>query len=198
MKRLAVCLFALAGLSSGCTIRAAATTPTLNVLVNETNPGTVVVDTSEVPNTAVCSKQAGLKDFCVTEFQSAMQSGLETLMSQYVDGSDTPQYTAVFRLIEFSHATDSGSMEMPVVQVSLRWQFELRDGDRAVVQLAETTVGQEKLQNVGSADKAIKVLLGQVTEKIGAALSDAQWQPAVAEEPAADELPTVDPADAQN
>lgn len=66
---------------------------------------------------------------------------------------------------------------------AMRWQFELLDGNRRVVALAQDTVGPERLVNVGAADKTIRALLNAVLETIATELDKADWQSVPRAEP---------------
>jgi hypothetical protein len=90
-------------------------------------------------------------------------------------------------MVEFSHSPTSGvAVHGGVsVQVSMRWQFALRDETgHPVVELAETTVGPEQLVHVDAAHKVVGALLNAVLERIGKAIDDMATSPATASRPA--------------
>lgn len=177
MFRSILVVLATAVLAS-CSIHATATTPQPNVMPRDSHGGSVKVDVSGVPAGQVCSSHPGLKDFCVDQLRGAIDNGLASMLGHYVSGGDGPPYSAVFRLVEFSHSPTSGGAHNVAVQVEMRWQFELRDDNRRIVQIAQTTVGPEQLINVGAADKTVYALLNAVLENIASELNKAAWEPA--------------------
>lgn len=169
---------------AGCTIHATAAPPQPNVIPPQAHAGSVKVDTSSVPPGQVCSVHEGLKSFCIDGLHGAVTTGLKSMLGSYVTGGGGPAYSAVFRMIEFSHSPATGGQHA-AAQVAMRWQFELLDGDRRILALAQDTVGPELLINVGAADKTIRALLNTVLETIAAELNKAEWQPAQRAEPPA-------------
>lgn len=172
----------LVGLSifTGCTINTVARTPEPNIVGTQATGGTFKIDVSSVPEHEVCSQQGGLKDFCVSHFQTAVGGGLEKVLAVYVDSKKPgPAFSARFKLVQFSHSVTSGGAADaggPTVKVTLRWQFEMFDETgKPVVQLAETTDGPEQLNNVDSADEAVEALLSAVMEQIAAGMRSATW-----------------------
>jgi hypothetical protein len=162
---------------AGCTVHATATTPQPNVMPPQSHVGSVKIDTSAVPAGPLCSSHPGLKDFCVEQLRPAIDGGLTSMLGRYITGGAGPSYSAVFRLIEFSHSPASGGTHV-AVQVAMRWQFELLDGNRRIVQLAQNTVGPEALINVNAGDKAVYALLNAVLENIASELNKAAWESA--------------------
>ena len=181
--------FVLASLSSiavlGCTIGAVAPTPRPNVLAKRHLSGTSTVDVSSVPDGPVCSKTAGLKDYCVERFRGSFDEGLKILLGEYVKPGGSEAYNATFKLVEFTHSPGSmGAPGMGTVEVSLRWQFTLLDASgREIVALAETTKGPKTLMHVGDGDAVVGALIDATLERIGAALNQADLAPPSAAAP---------------
>ncbi|MGC4093271.1 MAG: hypothetical protein QM756_36350 [Polyangiaceae bacterium] len=182
LLRCAGLLFGLS-LSAGCgSIHTEARVPEPNVLGRKKSGGSCKLDVSLVPESEICSRQGGLKDFCVARCRSAISGGLEKVFSVYIDQAKPgPSYSARFKLLQFSHSVTSGgsaSAGGPTVKLTLRWQFEMFDGaGNAVLQLAETTDGPEQFNNVKSADNVLGALLSAVMEKIAASIKDAPLLP---------------------
>ncbi|NJM90919.1 MAG: hypothetical protein HC863_01150, partial [Myxococcales bacterium] len=151
-------------------MQATARPPNPNVIPSRTYAGSVALDTSTVPEATLCSSHGGRVDFCVDRFRSAHDTGLTAMLGRYVPGGTGPTYRAVFRLVQFSHSPTGTA-----VQVAMRWQFEMYDGERPIVRLANTTVGPENLVEVRAADRAVKALLDAVLEGIAAELNKAPW-----------------------
>lgn len=190
------------GLSTGCTIGAEARAPEPNIIAATKSGGSFEVDVSSVPDEAVCSKQGGLKDFCVTRFRTAIGGGIDKVLAAYVDRTKPgPAYRSRFKLVQFSHSTtSSGNItaaplvaggqpvmmgEGPTIKVTLRWQFELFDGaGKPLVQLAETTDGPQQFNHVSAADNVVEGLLNAVMDRIAATIKASTW-PAEAEPPLA-------------
>jgi hypothetical protein len=176
---------------AGCTISAIAPTPHPNLLGELKTGGTSVYDVSDVPNEQVCSEHAGLKDFCVTGFRAAAADGLKSVVEQYVDSAKPgPQYRAMFRLVEFTHAPASAASAKGsvAVTVSMRWQFMLAGPDgQTIVRLARTTTGPTPLIDVDAAESAVGALLNAVFEEIAAELEKATWPSQAAADAAASE-----------
>ncbi|MFZ5896960.1 MAG: hypothetical protein ACOY0T_38235 [Myxococcota bacterium] len=170
----------------GCTMRSEARTPNPNVLGERKSRGTVTLDVSRVPEDELCSQQGGLRDFCVTNFRSAIGSGLQRLLPLYIDSSQPgPTYTAIFRLIEFSHSmTSSSGLVGSNLKVTLRWQFELRaPSGEPIVQLAETTDGPEQFTSTSATDRVIYVLLNSVMETVAKAIKTSSTWPTQTDAP---------------
>lgn len=161
----------------GCSVSATAVRPRPNVIVKTTVGGTVAIDASGVPAGEVCSHKAGLKDFCVMGLRDSMRSGLDDLLGEFIKpNAPGPAYAATFRLVEFSHSVVGRS-----VQVAMKWQLQLFDRGRPIVQLARTTVGPELIVNVHAADSVINALLNAVLEQIARELDAAPWAAPAAE-----------------
>jgi hypothetical protein len=171
-------------LATGCTINATAKTPAPNFIAERKLDGAVSVDVRKVPQ-QTCSSHGGLKDFCIKQLRSAVSSGLRGMLDEYSTG-DGSEYSASFKVIEFSHSPTSGGGENvgPSVGVAMKWQFVLEDGDgNKIVALAERTEGPQQLINVSAADDAVQALLSAVMERVASELNAKIPESSYSEEP---------------
>jgi len=172
-------LAALAASSVSCTMSATAPPPNPNLTVADRSHSSVILDGVAAPVGKVCSHHAGLTDFCVTDFQSALSYGLHQVLSRHFDppSGDTPMLHARFELVEFSHSPGSapGPHNAAGVQVAMRWHFVLlRPDGTPVVDVAERTIGPEELIDINAAQSTIGALDNAVLERISKALTDAR------------------------
>jgi hypothetical protein len=177
---LGLCLFvgvvSMAGVGCGA-MEVVATTPRPNVIPSRTLSGTVTTDISGVSDDALCSLQGQVKYLCVSQLKRSLDSGLKVLLWGYVKGGEGPAYRGVFRMVELTHSPTSAGDTTTTLQIMMRWQFELLDGERKVVQIAQTTVGPQQIAQRQDADKAVDALLNAVLESISSALNQATWDP---------------------
>lgn len=197
MKTTVAALLCVLGLTSatGCTINATALTPAPNVLAGDQFPGTVTAEVTGVTDEKLCSHTDGLKDFCVTEFKTALTTGLSDTLPSFFSGNGEP-HTASFKLVEFSHeyASAGGEGVAVAVRLAMKWQFVLRaTSGKVVFQTTGRTVGPKPLVNTGQADDATKALMSAVIEEIAAGLNKAELS---APPPVEGEAPEEDGDDA--
>jgi hypothetical protein len=168
---------------SGCgPVNAIAPKPAPNVIAAGKSDQSFTVQVTNFPaGPAVCSQEGGLKDVCVTHMKESLSDGLNDVLSGYMKPG-SGGYTAEFKFVEFKHTAASGSVAgegvvgMPAVQVSLRWQFVLKNAaGEPVVQLAETTVGPNRIFNTNAIDAAIGALLNSTLESIAKSLNDSKF-----------------------
>jgi hypothetical protein len=165
--------FALAVFLPACVISATAPAPSPNLPTASPATQSATIKVVDVPEEKVCSQHGGLKDFCVSGLQDAVRSGLARVVSNFyvAAAAGGPDYTAEFKMLEFSHSPVSGGDKIVAVKVSMRWSFVLKDKNgAAVVSLAETTDGPEQLVNVGAADKTVGSLLNAVLERVASGI----------------------------
>jgi hypothetical protein len=167
-------LLCAALIASGCVIHAEASPPVLNILPRPILPGAAMVRLENIPSgpqAQLCSETSGVKDLCITNLLPSVQRGFDALLPGFFQPGSPNRLEARFRVVQFSHSVTSVTKDAATVELRMKWQFEVRAPDGTpLIQLAEETVGPERLANVFASDKAVTALLSAVFDRIGAGL----------------------------
>jgi hypothetical protein len=166
----------------GCSISVVAKKPYPNIIPPEKNKkGQIVISyLSRIPKNSsgeICSVQANLKDFCIKMIGKAIKQSLLENLGQYFTGNGKI-YKATFNLVRFSHSLSSagGKFIDPMIKLNASWQFVLRDPNGvAIIRVARTTTGPQKIAYSKNASRALKALLGKVIEEIAVMMEKAIW-----------------------
>ena len=170
MRASVFCLLLTVLSLAGCsgTIHAVAPTPAPKVAGAREPGATFGIAVLAVPD-STCAKHADLKDLCVDGLSDAMRAGLTDVLGRSFApaAGESPTYTAELRFQELTEEP-----EVAVVRVSMRWQFVLRDRvGNTLVELAENTLGKERLTGDDDAERVLRALLGAVFDRIGGAIA---------------------------
>ncbi|MFO0547257.1 MAG: hypothetical protein U0271_02655 [Polyangiaceae bacterium] len=159
---------------TGCgPIHSEAMTPTPIAMAKEQFDGKVVVTVDGLDDGEYCTKTPGLREFCMTRGQTAFSNGFAGMLPRFFKGGGEG-YNASFRFLDmqlvFASTQTPGRKSM--VKISMKWQFELRDpSGEIVLQLAETTIGENPMVNADQSPQGIREVMEQILEQIGAALN---------------------------
>ena len=158
-------------------IHAKAPPAVVNVVASRDETATVSLVSFAVPQSA-CSRRPGLKPFCIDNLGPVLLAGTQDVLERNYRtvSAGASTYRAEFTFVDLSHSPTSAADHVGgTVQVAMRWHFALRDASgRAVVELAETTVGPEQIVRVESADSVSGALLNSVLERLGQSIAAAR------------------------
>jgi len=139
------------------------------------------------PRGEYCAKTPSLRDVCVEGFEQALKNGLWKVLVARTQVVERDGLSAELRMISFnsSHGSAVGPRVASLVNLSMAWQFTLRDSaGRIVLALNETTFGPTPLLNEEQLPSGVKALIESVLERIAGAIGQFAAAPAQPPPPA--------------
>lgn len=174
-----ILLSSTVGLAFGCTPATPlmADAPELDRLARRAVGGSVQLQLLDVSDQRTCGRSLELNELCVSGLRSALDTGLRSLLRQFVDPRQPGEkYAGSFQVLEFTQKPvfiGDGDFKQP--DIVMRWRFELKNaaGDRILL-LQDSS--DEAYTDVREARTALKVVLEETLERIGEGLNDAEWK----------------------
>lgn len=154
--------------SPGCAMKTTAPEVTPN-LVAIPSPIPVMLGPVHAPKGELCAKTTGIRETCVEGFEQALKNGLWKVLLARTRVVERDGLVAEFRLVSFETGYGATTRR---INLSMAWQFVLRDGSgRPVMGANETTFGPPMV-NEFQLQGSVKALMQAVLERIGQALYD--------------------------
>ncbi|HYO97188.1 MAG TPA: hypothetical protein VER33_21910 [Polyangiaceae bacterium] len=167
------------GVASGCgpATPLTAQAPEVERLTRRGVGGSVALELLDVTDERTCGKTRKFNELCVRGLRSALDTGLSSLLSQFIDPQRAGEnYTASFQLLELAQEPvfiGDGDFEQP--NLVMRWRFEIRNGaGERLLLLKESS--DEALRDVRTAPEALQDVLDDAIKRIAEGLDDAEWK----------------------